>query len=52
MVYVVEQREDNRANWAWFYVRKDLDKILWYDLPEDHTYFLSERIDSSNYKSR
>lgn len=52
MVYVGEQREDHRANWEWFYVRKDLDKILWYNLPEDQSYSLSEWRDSSNYKSR
>ena len=34
-VYVGEAWEDHSVNWDWFYVREDLEEILWYSIVED-----------------
>ncbi len=52
MVYVGEQHEDYKVNWFWFYVNKDLDEVLWYDLVEGEIYSLSEWRASSIYKEK
>ena len=31
LIYVGEEWEDHRVNWAWFYISESFDEVLWYD---------------------
>ena len=47
-VYVGESWEDHTVNWDWFYVREDLEEILWYSII-DNIYLSLEEWRSSEY---
>lgn len=32
LIYVGEEWEDHRVNWAWFYISESFDEVLWYDI--------------------
>lgn len=52
MVYVGEQYSDHKVNWCWFYVSKNLDKILVYDIVEGEVYLLSEWRETESYREQ
>ncbi len=52
MVYVGEQYNDRKVNWCWFYVSKNLDKILSYDIVEGEVYSLSEWRETEIYSEK
>lgn len=52
MVYVGEQYNDHRINWCWFYVSKNLDKILSYDIVEGEVYSLLEWRETEIYSEK
>ena len=47
-VYVGEEWGDHSVNWEWFYVREDLEEILWYSMTDD-IYLSLEEWRSSDY---
>ncbi len=52
MVYVGERYEDHDVNWCWFYVSKDLDRVLYYDVVEGEVYSLSEWRETEMYREQ
>lgn len=52
LVYVGEQYNERKVNWCCFYVSKNLDKILSYDIVEGEAYSLSEWRETEIYSEK
>ena len=52
LIYVGEQWEDHRVNWDWFYVREDLEEILWCEIVDGTLYSMEDWRESLQYKRR
>ena len=51
-IYVGEEWEDHRVNWDWFYVREDLEEILWCEIVDGTLYSMEDWRESLQYKRR
>lgn len=52
LIYVGEEWEDHRVNWDWFYVREDLEEILWCEIVDGTLYSMEDWRESLQYKRR